>query len=607
MLDISKYPYIGFDTETTGLHYPRDRAFGFSIAAPDGQVSYHDIRREPKALDHLIELVKHWNGRIITHNASFDYRMFKAAGGELPLHLLDDTVIRATLINEHERSYELDRLGEKYLGMRKESDIWQELADIFGGLPTKNVQIRNLPIAPVEVVAKYCNQDALLTLRLWEWQEEEIERQGIQDIVDFERSLIPTFCRTETRGIRVDLDYAEQAMEELTPIIEQEQEKLNAVAGRDINVNSTPQIREIFSPTYKEGVGWIANDGTVVGTTKKGQPSISAEYLREMSHPAAPLILSIRSLIKTRDTFLAKHVLEHAINGRVYPNINQSKSEFGGTGTGRLSYTDPAMQQIPSRNKKVAAIVKPCFLPEDGCRWVDADMASFEVRVFAHLINNPQVIAAYKENPEIDFHQFVSDITGLVRNAEYSGQPNAKQLNLSMIFNSGDGAIAAKMGMPWTWETFTTRTGEEVTYRKPGPEAKKVIELYHRRLPGVRELAEKCKMKAESRGYLFTYRGRRLRFPNKRLSYKASGILIQATAADRNKEHWKLIETALGDSGFLTLNTHDSYSMSIEKGREQEVFKKVKRVVEETNPFRVPLILELSGIGRNWWEAVRGS
>lgn len=609
MIDLSRYPYFGYDTETTGLVYPRDKAFGFSIATPDGRSEYYDIRQRPEAVDLLNRQMRSYRGIIICHNASFDYRMSHVAGIVLPVGNLDDTVIRATQIDEHEKSYALDDLGHKYLGEGKVTALYKDLAKIFGGLATKNVQMKHIARAPIEIVGPYCEQDAILALRLWEWQQEEIERQGIENICRFERHKMPTFIRAEMRGIRVDLDYAEEAADAISPIINQEQKKLNKIAGDDFNVNSSPQIKALFEPTKKAGIGWVAKDGTILGTTKTGNPSIGAEYLRSMRHPAAAHILEIRSLIKTRDTFLRKHVLGHATGGRVYPTINQSKGEEGGTSTGRLSYQGPAMQQIPSRNKKVAAIVKPCFLPEEGQVWVDADMASFEVRVFAHLINNKEIIDAYKNNPNLDLHQFVADLTNLVRNATFSGEPNAKQLNLSMIFNSGDGATADKMGMPWEWESFLPRGRVDIpenyiTYKKAGIEAKRIIKKYHHRIPGVKELANGCKAKAEKRGFIRTFTGRRLRFPHGHKSYKASGLLIQATAADVNKENWSIIEETLGDYGTIILNTHDSYSMSIDEDWKPH-YERV-RIELERDVLRVPLKVDLNGVGKNWWDALTG-
>lgn len=604
MIDLTQYPYFGYDTETDGLNYPIDKAFGFSIATPDGKSEYYDIREEPNSITTLNKQMASYNGIIICHNASFDYRMSHCSEIFLPISRMDDTVIRATQINEHERSYSLDDLCTKYIKAEKVSTIYGDLAELYGGLATRNVQMPRLWQAPSTLVSSYAKKDALLCMRLWEWQQKEIEKQGIQAICKFERDRMPTFIHMEMRGVRVNLGYAEEAMRELSPLIERVQKNLDSIAGGEFNSNSSPQIKSLFEPKQDQSGNWFANDGTKIGTASSGGPSFKAEYLREMSHPAASAILEIRSLLKTRDTFLLKHVLGHSHRGRVYPSINQSKTETGGTGTGRLSIQNPALQQIPSRNKKVASIVKPCFLPDAGQVWVDGDMASFEVRIFAHLINNNEIIQAYHNNPALDLHQFVADISGLSRNATYSGEPNAKQLNLSMIFNSGDGAIAAKMGMKYTWTSFTTRMGEEVTYRKPGAEALAVIDKYHRRIPGVKELANGCKETAEERGYLCTYTGRRLRFPHGYKSYKASGILIQATSADRNKEHIGYIEEVLGEEGHLILNTHDSYSMSLPEDW-KPWYKKIKdRIEQDEGKFRVPLIMDLNGVGENWWAAL---
>lgn len=611
----SEASVFSVDTETTGLYYPRDKMFGFSVAVP-GESIYFDIRQNPGSIDWFNDEISRWNGhRLVNHNISFDYKMMTAAGFKLPIDKLECTTTRACLIDETLLEYSLDFLAKKYLG-KKKVEIYDELAKIFGGRPTRNGQIANLQRAHPDLVREYAAVDAELALELWQWQETEIERQGIRRIVDFERRVLPRKLREELRGIRVDTGEAERAMEKLRVQIEIEQRALNELAGCAINVNSSPQIKKLFGPKLVDGV-WIADNGAILGSTEKGQPSLDSTVLREMENDErAKKIISVRSLIKTRDTFLAKHVLEHEINGRVYPTINQNKGEGAGTGTGRFSYTDPAMQQIPSRNKKVASIVKPVFLPEEGQIWLSGDMHSFEVRVFAHLVNDSYILGKYRDDPESDFHQMVAEITGLPRNAEYSGQANAKQLNLSMIFNSGNGAIAEKMGMPWEIASFQEKKGghpafnfdgtpKMVVYKKAGDEAMAVIEDYHRRLPGVKRLAENAKKIAESFGYVEDYYGRRFRFPHGHKTYKASGISIQMLAAGMNKENHIIVEEALGDDGHLILNTHDSYDMSVREDW-QPIWKRVKEHVENSFPwFRVPVILDLNGAGKNWWEAVK--
>lgn len=599
--NIHKYPYFAYDTETTGLNYPMDHVFGFSISTPDGNDYYYDVREHPESIHWINDQLEDYNGTIICHNASFDYKMSLATGIKLPIAQLDDTAIRACLIDEHLHSYSLDNLSSAYLNEKKYTDIYREMALLFGGLATRNVQIGRISQAPSSIVAPYAKRDTRLTLQLWEHQQREISRQGIEQIINFERKLMPTILRATCRGIRVDLDRAEKAMHDLTPMIDDLQKRINEEAGFELNVNSSPHIKKYFDPTYKNG-HWFVGE-SMIGTAKSGGPSLSSEHLREMTHPMAMAIVEIRSLIKTRDTFLAGHILGHAHNGRVYPTINQNKGESGGTGSGRLSYQDPAMQQIPSRNKKVAQIVKSCFLPEEGHVWVDGDESSFEVRVFAHLVNNPQIVEAYKANPKLDLHSWVAEISGMPRDANYSGQANAKQMNLSMIFNSGNGAIAKKMGMQWEWASFVSREGEEVTYKKAGDEAMSVINLYHAKLPGVKELANKCKTVATSRGYIFTRLGRRLRFPDPRKTYKASGLLIQATAADINKENWLAIEQTLGTNGHLILNTHDSYGLSLPEDNWRTLWAAVKLELDREK-LRIPLILDLNGVGSNWWQAI---
>lgn len=614
MIDLDRFPYFSIDSETTGLQFPADQAFGVSIATPDGQSYYWDLREQPEVIDWLDRALPKYAGTVIAHNASFDYRMLKSTGIAMNVHSLDDTVIRACCIDEHLHSYSLDSLGELYLGTGKVTAIYADLAAKYGGLATRNVQMPRLYQAPSSLVAPYARKDAELTLRLWEWQNHEVIKQHMEGvpslatIMTFERKLMPTLIGMEVAGIRVDTGLAKDAMDKLTVIIDRAEAELTSLVGRKVNVNSAPQIKTLFDPDQDNDGYWYA-DGVLIGTTKSGGPSLAAESLRAMAlagNLTSKLIMDIRSLTKTRDTFLGGHVIGHAYGDRVYPTINQSKGEHGGTGTGRLSYTNPAMQQIPSRNKTVAAIVKPIFKPELGQQWLDIDENSFEVRVFAHLVTpyDPQIARQYADNPHTDFHQYVADLTHLPRNASYSGQANAKQLNLSAIFNSGNGALADKMGLSWEWDAFYDDE-ELVKYRKAGPDAMEVINRYHQALPGVKKLQNKCRATALNRGFLFTGSGRRIRFPDKRKAYKASGLLIQSTAADINKDNILIADQYLRDNGGrLLLNTHDSYSMSIPYGSFQDIWPGLKALLDAPGRARVPLIAEVSGVGDNWWSAL---
>lgn len=603
--DLRQYPYFAYDTETTGLRYPVDKAFACSIAVPGGLSWYFDFRHQPKAVQWLNDQFDALQrqgpeARIICHNAPFDACMSAGAGIHLPLHLLDDTVIRACLINEHEATqfpwnknrkpgnYSLDYLCRKYLKRGK-----------------KEIDIENIADLPIEEAADYAMEDALLTLDLWEWQEVEIGYHRLEKIEKLERRCMPVIIESQMTGIRVDLDATERAMVAMTPHIEQMKRELSDCAGWEFNVNSGPQMIKLFDPT-RIGNTWRVGP-IKIGETNKGAPSFRKEYLEILAEhdPRARLVTDIRSALKTRDTFLAKHILEHAIGDRVYPTINQTVRETGGTKWGRLSYVDPAMQQIPSRDKVTASIVKPCFLPDDGQVWLDYDLASFEVRVFAALVGmyDSYLVRKYQKDPGLDFHQMVADLTGLKRNAEFGGQPNAKQLNLSMIFSQGPGATAAKMGFNTQDAVFTDEWGDEIKYQKAGNDAYEIIDLYHNRVRGVRKLADTARDIAERRGYLRTKYGRHIRFPKRYKSYKASGILIQATSADINKENWYIIDDALDGRGRLVLNTHDSYSMSVDCDTLAGTMKDIKGAVEREF-LGVPLLLDLNGVGRNWWSAL---
>ncbi len=626
--NLFEYDEIAYDTETTGLNpIAGDRVFGYSISTPENDYYFdlrHNIFYSIKNLgqdnEQLIEIKKDFDGVkwindqfllfrgiIICHNLSFDYRISKVSGIDFCLNQAVDTCILACLINEHENTYSLDYLTNKYTNARKQGDrLYSEMASIFGGRATKNVQMKRISEAPPEIVAPYAMSDTRGTFDLYQYQKEQIKHQGLEKIVEFERKITPVLIATELHGVRVDIPAAEMAVGKLSEEISKLQKNLDKEVGFAVNVNANAHMKKIFTPQWRNGKWW-AKDGTPLKETGSGAASLDAEMLRSMEDANAKQILELRSLMKTRDTFLVGHVLESAVDGRVYPTINQTKGDGGGTGTGRLSYSGPALQQIPDRNKKVAEIVKRVFLPDEGHVWVDADMASFEVRIFAHLVGTKDICQAYYDNPETDFHQFVAELTNLPRNATYNGEPNAKQLNLAMIFNQGKGSTAEAMGMPWTWESFIPADsvdGKEITYQKAGPEAEAVIEKYHRRLPGVQKLANGCKATAVKRGWIFTRYGRHLRFPKGYKSYKASGLLIQGTAADENKMNWLLINEALGGTGGkMLLNTHDSYSMSLPEDRAKEIAQEVKKAVEKDRGLRVPLILEVQKPGINWYES----
>lgn len=607
---LQQYPVVALDTETTGLHWWKDKIFGISISVADRDL-YWDIRKDPQALEYLREEVP--KVRLLTgHHVKFDWHMCREAGIIFPADRVNCTMIRAALIDEHRLTYDLDSLGRDCLKMGKDATIWEELAQLFGGKPTKDAQAPNLARAPVELAARYAKRDTRVTLELWKWQEAQIQEQNLGTVHELERRLLPVIVRMEHGGVRVDVDRAQEAVRAIDVQSKKMQRDLDSLAGFPVNPNPSGSIKKLFDPrrvkTEGGGEHWEAADGTLLNATDAGAPSLDADALRRMKHPAAPMILSLRKLLKARDTFLKGHVLGNHHEGVIHANINQTKSEGDvGTGTGRLSINGPALQQIPKRDKEVAAIVRAIFVPDHGGEWVCNDWAQMDFRIFAHYLNDPDILQRYRDDPDTDFHSLAADMTGLPRSPRFAGDPNAKQINLGLVFGMGKGTLAEEMRLPYTVEP----NGRGGYWKKPGPEAERVFEQYHSAIPGVGDLLRDASSVAKSRGFVKTYMGRRIRFPRGLFVHKAGGLIFQGTAADSLKvkliELDDYIESEASERGArLLLNVHDEFDTSVEP-QDQRTRDEINRIVtafgpEDTIKLRVPVRTD-QGRGPDWWEA----
>jgi DNA polymerase I-like protein with 3'-5' exonuclease and polymerase domains len=591
------------DTETTGLKWWKDRIFGVSLCTETEDTWYFDVRTDPRFIDWLNDLIDaNPRTKWVGHNLKFDYHFLREAGVILPEDRIDCTMIRAALINEHEPTYELDFLARKYANTRKETEIYEEMAGLFGGRATRNAQMPNIHRAPAEMVAKYAKQDALATMKLFQWQEPRMTE--IAKVHDLERRLMPVIIRMEEGGVRVDVDRAEEAVERLSVRIEQDHRALNTLAGFEVNPNPSGSITKLFEPKLGSDGEWYLNDGTKADKTDGGKASINADCLRRMKHPAAKMILDLRKMLKTRDTFLSGHILGHHNEGVIHCNYNQTKNDAeAGTGTGRLSVTNPALQQIPSRDQEIKSLVRPIFLPDEGARWLGMDWSQFEFRVANHYGQVPAIIKAYHDNPNLDFHQLVSDMTGIPRNAQYAGGPSSKAINLGLAFNMGAGRLAQEIGLPCAEETMD----DGRVFVKPGPEALAIFEKYHAANPGMRNMQQKASAIARQRGHVMTMMGRHIRFPGGQFTHKASGLIYQGTSADAMKV--KLIEIdrylTERDAGRLLLTVHDEVGISLEKDANPDAIAKIYTTFDGVDcemKFRVPITCDW-GIGGNWYEA----
>lgn len=604
---IEKVPYLVIDTETTGLNWWEHKVFGIAIALPNGDSLYWDVRVCPQVIQWLNDLVKDDRvGVWVGHNMKFDYHMLRESGFEMPPDRIDCTMVRGALINEHEPSYSLDFLARKYAGQKKDEEIYEEMAKLFGGRATRSAQMPNISRAPENVVAKYAKQDVIATRALYEWQQSEIQRQDLHKIHAFERRLMPVIIDMETEGVRVDVERAHEAVRGLTERIETTQRDLNTLAGFEVNPNPSGSIADLFKPELRDDGEWYLIDGTKADKTEGGKASINAECLRRMKHPAAKMILDLRKMLKTRDTFLSGHILGHEHDGIIHCNYNQTKNDSeAGTGTGRLSVTNPALQQIPSRDVAIKSLVRPIFMADHGAKWLGMDWSQFEFRVANHYGQVPAILRAYAENPNLDFHQLVSDMTGIPRNAQYAGGPSSKAINLGLAFNMGSGRLAQECGLPYTEEVGPTGN----VFLKAGPEAMELFEKYHTANPGMRNTAQKASSIAKERGYVHSVMGRHIRFPGGQFVHKASGLIYQATSADCMKQ--KLIELHAylkeHQCGRLLLTVHDEVGISLDNDcveRAEEIARIYTTFDGRECPIhlRVPITCDW-GLGDNWLDA----
>jgi len=546
---LSDYKEIAIDVETTGLSWYKDEIFSIALSAGDNDY-YWDIRREPKVLDWLHDETKVYKGKIVNHNIKFDVHFLRQAGIDLINNDLRCTMVRAQLIDENLFEYDLDSVGNKYLGISK-VDPYQELADLFGGVPTRNVQIKNLPRAPESIVAPYAKKDTRNALLLYLWQEEEIKKQELQRVCALEDAVLPVLIKMEARGIRVDVEKAQRNMKKLEVIISNKQKEINKEVGAKFNINSTPQIREFFKP---ERIGdtnqFRLIDGTIASATKGGNPSIGSETLQQMDHPLAAKIIELRTAIKIHGTFLRDQILGYQVDGRIYPNFKQC-----GTVNGRFSASQPALQAIPKRNKEMSALTRSVFLPEEGEEMLRCDFEQSDFRGFVHYTESAPLIAAYRNDPMTDFHTLVAELLDIPRNPQKGGGKCSKQINLGSIFGMGVGKLAKTMGLPYTEEI----SSKGKVWLKPGPEAEEVFQTYHSNIPGVEEFNKKASGVARSRGYVISICGRHLRFPNKNLTYKAPGYLYSSFTSDLMKSAM----VATNNIADVRLSIHDELLFSI--------------------------------------------
>ena len=521
----------------------------------------------------------------IFHNASYDVGWLRQMGLEVKGRIID-TLIAAPLINENSFKYDLNTVGREYLNETKSQKLLFDTAKEWG--VDAKAEMWKLP--PM-YVGDYAEQDADLTLRLWHYFKIEITKQELTSIFDLETRLLPCLIDMKWNGVRVDLEKAELIKKNLQIQENKILRQIKKDTGVDVQIHAAVSVAKAFD---KLNIKYER-------TEKSGQPKFDKNFLVSHKHPLAKMIVSARETNKARTTFIDT-ILRHSHKGRIHADIHQMKSDDGGTVTGRFSYSNPNLQQVPSRNKEIGPLIRSVFVPNKGCKWGSFDYSQQEPRVLVHyaaltgggLKGADEVIESYKTQ-DPDFHQAVADMAGIDRRT-------AKTINLGMMYGMGKGKLSSELGLD-------------------KQETEDLFAKFHANVPFVKQLMEQATRKADNVGFLRTLLGRKCRFDlweprafgihkslplvdaqreygrdlKRAWTYKALNRLIQGSSADMTKK--AMVD--LYDEGIVShIQVHDELNCSIEN---PEQAKRIKEVMENTVELRVPLKVDAE-IGPSWGE-----
>jgi len=544
-----------------------------------------------KVFKWIQEVLKTKSAKIM-HNAQYDLGWIRSMGWEVQGTIID-TMVTAALVDENRRSYSLNNLAIEMLGeMKSETELKEEAAQ--RGLDAK----AELWKMPAMAVGFYAEQDALLTLKLWNHLKTFIKKEQLQTIWNLEMELLPILIRMREVGIRVDLNKAEALKKQFKTLENNLITQIKKLSGVAVDIWAARSVAKAF-----DAVG-IKYDLT----EKSKEPSFTTNWLTNNEHPLAKLIKESREINKLHSTFIDS-ILRYSHKGRIHAEINQLKSDTGGTVSGRLSYSNPNLQQIPARNKDYGKLIRSIFLPEEGCKWGSFDYSQQEPRLVVHyaattdkklggLTGADVLIKAYKED-DADFHQVVADMADIPRT-------QAKTINLGIFYGMGQAKLAKQLGI----------TVEE---------AKQILTEYNNKVPFVKQLANRVQKQASETGAIKTIGGRKCRFnlyepksyglylaltekeyimehgsldsARRAMTYKALNRLIQGSAADQVKQ---AMINCYKAGKIPMLQIHDELCFNLEFEDDE---KDIINVMENSIQLEVPNKVDVS-VGSNWGEAM---
>jgi len=519
---------------------------------------------------------------VIFHNALYDVGWLRREGVKIKGNILD-TIVAAPLVDEHRYSYSLDNLGEFYCNEKKDESLLRDAALAFGINPKSEMYK-----LPAKYVGPYGQQDAALTLKLWHKLKAEVVAQDLEKILAMECRLIPLLLEMRWRGVRIDEERAEQVSKQLSTEEQKLQVEIKRKYGAEVNLWANASLQEIFDKNKL----WYPH-------TEKGMASFQKDWLEGHEHELPQLIVRARKLNKARTTFIEKMIQEHCFNGRIHAEAHAMRNDRGGTVSGRFSYSNPNLQQVPARDPEIGNLIRSLFIPEDGCQWGVFDYSQQEPRLTVHyadqmnLTGAKDAVAQYTDD-NADFHQIVADMAKIPRK-------QAKTINLGLSYGMGKEKLIKELGVD-------------------DLEAEALFLQYHEKVPFIRALQDYCTRVAMDRGYIKTFAGRRCRFDlwenkyerstplplkdaqekygdnlKRSFTYKALNRLIQGSAADMTK----LAMLGLWEQGIVPhLQVHDEVDVSVV---DQEQALLISKTMQDCVKLAVPLLVDVE-LGKSWGE-----
>ena len=561
---------IAIDLETNDPHLKelgsgnvtgKGHIAGIAVAV-EGWSGYFPIQHESNGnmdkklvFSWLQDMFNQEDTTFIFHNAMYDICWLRSAGLTIKGKIVD-TMIAASLIDENRLSYQLNTLSKHYIGMGKDESILNAAAKEYG-IDAK----KDLWRLPAMFVGQYAERDAESTLKLWKRLETELYQQELWDIFNLETKLFPCLVDMRFKGVRVDLEKADNIKNSLIHKEKKILHKIKALTGVDVEIMAARSIAKAFDKLK------LPYDRT----EKSKEPSFTKNFLQNHPHELPKAIAEARELNKAHSTFIDS-ITKHAVDGRIHADINQIRSDSGGTVTGRFSMSNPNLQQIPARHPELGPLIRSIFIPEEKHTWGSFDYSQQEPRILVHyaklqnLAGVDEIVDAYNAG-DADFHQVVADMAGIERK-------QAKTINLGLMYGMGKNKLMAELGLM-------------------KESAEKLIKQYHTKAPFVKQLMDNVSRKANDRGKIRTLLGRACHFdlwqpvqfgvfkplpleqarkeydePLKRaFTYKALNKLIQGSAADMTKKSM----VALYENGIIPhIQIHDEVDISVESPEKAE-------------------------------------